>query len=69
MPDAAVAPSTSAAPVVRADELVCVRCWKCRHKLLRIEPDALSLRKKLEVKCNSCKTLNYLIGATQMTGS
>jgi len=38
------------------------RCRKCRRLLLKVTPDALKPGAKLEVKCGSCNSFNFLIG-------
>jgi phage FluMu protein Com len=41
-----------------------VRCFNCRRVLMKIEPGALTIDKRLEVKCPKCKLMNYPVGAT-----
>lgn len=42
-----------------------LRCRGCSHRLMKITRAGLKPGSVLEVKCNSCKTLNYLIGTTE----
>lgn len=55
-------PASTAAAMDSAEWL---RCRGCSHRLMKITRDGLKPRSVLEVKCNSCKTLNYLIGTTE----
>jgi phage FluMu protein Com len=40
------------------------RCGGCGRMLMKIDADALKAQKAIEVKCNKCDFMNYLIGAS-----
>lgn len=40
------------------------RCGGCRRMLMKIDPDALRATKVIEMKCNKCDFVNYLIGVS-----
>ncbi len=40
------------------------RCGGCGRLLMKVEPDALRAHKAIEVKCNKCDYMNYLIGTS-----
>jgi phage FluMu protein Com len=40
------------------------RCGGCGRMLMKIDPDAVKAGKAIELKCNKCDFMNYLIGTS-----
>ena len=40
------------------------RCGGCGRMLMKIEPEALKPRKAIEIKCNKCDFVSYVIGTS-----
>lgn len=53
-------------PEATARELRDVRCGHCRRKLLRMTPKAVRRGELLELRCERCKRVAYLVGADEL---